>query len=123
MTNTWIDAVPLSFVVWILFVLDKRVAGVATVKSFAREELEARRFYDRTTELYDLSIENVKLTSEHRMFTEFITRAAPLVVIWAGSLLIIRGRMALGTMVAFYAYPSALYLPLQRFLGTVEHRC
>jgi ABC-type multidrug transport system fused ATPase/permease subunit len=159
MTNIWIDAVPLSFVVWILFVLDKRlawislivvpfyvlvirilsprikrashqlqevveefsgelqerVAGVATVKSFAREELEARRFYARTTELYDLTIENVKLTSEHQMFTEFITRAAPLVVIWAGSLFIMRGRMALGTMVAFYAYLSALYLPLQRF--------
>ena len=159
MTNIWIDAVPLSFVVWILFVLDKRlawismivlpfyvlvirilsprikrashqlqevveefsgelqerVAGVATVKSFAREELEARRFYDRTTELYDLTMENVRLTSEHQMFTEFITRAAPLVVIWAGSLFIIRGGMALGTMVAFYAYLGALYLPLQRF--------
>ncbi len=159
MTNIWIDAVPLTFVVWILFVLDtrlawislivvpfyvlvirvltprikkasldlqevveefsgelqERVAGMATVKSFAREDLEARRFFDRTTELYDLTIENVKLTSEHQMFTEFITRAAPLVVIWAGSLLILKHRMALGTMVAFYAYLSALYLPLQRF--------
>jgi ATP-binding cassette, subfamily B, putative efflux pump len=159
MTNIWIDAVPLSFVVWILFVLDQRlawislivvpfyvlvirilsprikkashelqevveefsgelqerVAGMATVKSFAREDLEARRFFDRTTELYDITIENVKLTSEHQMFTEFITRAAPLVVIWAGSLFILRHKMALGTMVAFYAYLSALYLPLQRF--------
>ena len=159
MTNIWIDSVPLTLVIWILFVLDKRlawismivvpfyvivirilsprikkashelqevveefsgelqerVAGVATVKSFAREDLEARRFFNRTTELYDLTIENVKLTSEHQMFTEFITRAAPLVVIWAGSLFILHGKMALGTMVAFYAYLSALYLPLQRF--------
>ncbi len=159
MTNIWIDAVPLTFVVWILFVLDarlawislivvpfyvlvirilsprikkashelqevveefsgelqERVAGMATVKSFAREDLEARRFFDRTTELYDLTIENVRLTSEHQMYTEFITRAAPLVVIWAGSLFILRHKMALGTMVAFYAYLSALYLPLQRF--------
>ena len=159
MTNIWIDSVPLTLVVWILFVLDarlawismivvpfyvvvirilsprikkashelqevveefsgelqERVAGVATVKSFAREEQEAQRFFTRTTELYDLTIENVKLTSEHQMFTEFITRAAPLVVIWAGSVFILHGKMALGTMVAFYAYLSALYLPLQRF--------
>ncbi len=95
--------------------LQERVAGAATVKSFAREAEEARRFHERTTELYDLTITSVELASTHQMFTEFITRAAPLIVIWAGAVFILQGRMALGTMVAFYAYLSALYLPLQRF--------
>ena len=95
--------------------LQERVAGAATVKSFAREAEEARRFHDRTTELYDLTITSVKLASTHQMFTEFITRAAPLIVIWAGAVLILHGKVALGTMVAFYAYMGALYLPLQRF--------
>ncbi len=159
MINIWMDGASLGFVVWILFVLDHRlawislgvvpfyvaliralsprirqashqlqevveefsgelqeqVAGATTVKSFAREEHEARRFHDRTSELYDVTIRNVKLASMHQMFTEFITRGAPLIVIWAGALLILRGKMALGTMVAFYAYINALYLPLQRF--------
>jgi ATP-binding cassette, subfamily B, putative efflux pump len=95
--------------------LQERIAGAATVKSFAREAEEARRFHDRTTELYDLTIVNVKLASRHQMFTEFITRAAPLMVIWAGALFIMHGKMTLGTMVAFYAFLGALYLPLQRF--------
>ena len=95
--------------------LQERVAGAATVKSFAREAEEARRFHERTTELYDLTITSVKLASTHQMFTEFITRAAPLIVIWAGAIFILHGKMALGTMVAFYAYLGALYLPLQRF--------
>jgi ABC-type multidrug transport system fused ATPase/permease subunit len=95
--------------------LQERVAGAATVKSFAREAEEARRFHERTTELYDLTITSVKLASTHQMFTEFITRAAPLIVIWAGAVFILHGKMALGTMVAFYAYLGALYLPLQRF--------
>ncbi|HEY6419934.1 MAG TPA: ABC transporter ATP-binding protein [Candidatus Binataceae bacterium] len=95
--------------------LQERIAGAATVKSFAREAEEARRFHDRTTELYDLTIVSVKLASRHQMFTEFITRAAPLMVIWAGALFILHGKMTLGTMVAFYAFLGALYLPLQRF--------
>ena len=60
--------------------LQERIAGVATVKSFARESEEAVKFHDRTTQLYDLTIENVKLSSLHQMFTEFISRAAPLIV-------------------------------------------
>ena len=159
MINIWMDGISLGLVIWLLFVLDarlawislivvpfyvavirvlsprikeashelqevveefsgelqERVAGVATVKSFAREAEEARRFHQRTTELYDLTITSVKLASTHQMFSEFITRAAPLIVIWAGAIFILRGKMAIGTMVAFYAYLGALYLPLQRF--------
>ena len=95
--------------------LQERVAGIATVKSFAREIDEARRFHQRTTRLYDLTIESVKLSSTHQMFTEFISRAAPLIVIWAGALMIMHQQMTIGTVVAFFAFLGALYLPLQRF--------
>lgn len=159
MINIWMDGISLGLVIWMLFVLDvrlawislivvpfyvavirvlsprikeashelqevveefsgelqERVAGAATVKSFAREAEEARRFHKRTSELYDLTVTSVKLASTHQMFSEFITRAAPLIVIWAGAIFILRGKMAIGTMVAFYAYLGALYLPLQRF--------
>ncbi len=95
--------------------LQERVAGISTVKSFAREADEARRFHQRTTELYDLTIESVKLSSTHQMFTEFISRAAPLIVVWAGALMIMHAQMTIGTVVAFFAFLGALYLPLQRF--------
>ena len=95
--------------------LQERVAGIATVKSFAREAAEARRFHQRTTQLYDLTIDSVKLSSTHQMFTEFISRSAPLLVIWAGALMIMHGQMTIGTVVAFFAFLGALYLPLQRF--------
>ncbi|MGH7948749.1 MAG: ABC transporter ATP-binding protein [Candidatus Binataceae bacterium] len=159
MTNIWMDGVSLSFVIWILFLLDsrlawisltvvpfyvavirllspgikqashqlqaaaeefagelqERVAGAATVKSFAREDEEAARFHQRTSALYDLTMRNVRLASLHQMLTEFITRAAPLIVVWSGALMIIGGKMPIGTLIAFYAYLGALYLPLQRF--------
>ncbi len=95
--------------------LQERVAGVATVKSFAREKEEARRFHDRTTELYNLTIRNVRLASTHQMFGEFIGRAAPMMVVWAGAIFILHHRMTVGTMVAFFGLLGSLYLPLQRY--------
>jgi ABC-type multidrug transport system fused ATPase/permease subunit len=95
--------------------LQERIAGVATVKSFAREDEEAVKFFKRTTELYDLTIKNVKLSSEHQMFSEFIARAAPLAVLGAGAVMVLQHTTTLGTVVAFYAFLGVLYLPLQRF--------
>jgi ABC-type multidrug transport system fused ATPase/permease subunit len=95
--------------------LQERVAGVATVKSFAREKEEARRFHDRTTQLYNLTIRNVRLASTHQMCGEFIGRAAPMIVVWAGAIFIMHHRMTVGTMVAFFGLLGSLYLPLQRY--------
>ncbi|HXW83823.1 MAG TPA: ABC transporter ATP-binding protein, partial [Candidatus Binataceae bacterium] len=95
--------------------LQERVAGVGTVKSFAREHEEAGRFFTRTRELYDLTITNVRLASLHQMCGEFIGRGAPMLVVWAGAIFILHGRMTLGTMVAFFGLLNSLYLPLQRY--------
>src|SRR5258708_24369239 len=75
--------------------LQERVAGISTVKSFAREAAEARRVHPRTSELYRPTIESVKLSSTHQMFTEFISRGAPLLVIWAGPLMFIHGNITI----------------------------
>jgi ABC-type multidrug transport system fused ATPase/permease subunit len=73
--------------------LQERVAGISTVKSFAREADEARRFHQRTTELYNLTIESVKLSSTHQMFTELISCCVPLMLIWTDVVWIIHAKM------------------------------
>ena len=95
--------------------LQERIAGVATIKSFARESEEAVKFHDRTMQLFDLTILNVKLSSLHQMFTEFISRAAPLGVLCASAVMVLNHTTTLGNVVAFYAFLGVLYLPLQRF--------
>ena len=95
--------------------LQERIAGVATIKSFARESEEAVKFHDRTMQLFDLTILNVKLSSLHQMFTEFISRAAPLGVLCASAIMVLHHTTTLGNVVAFYAFLGVLYLPLQRF--------
>lgn len=93
----------------------ERVVGVATVKSFGREEDEVRQFKSRADGLYARTIAKVKLAAEQEMLIQLLTRSAPIAVIWAGALMILHGTMTLGTMMAFFTYLGFLYLPLERF--------
>src|SRR5215469_1363633 len=93
----------------------ERVAGASTIKSFCREEHEVEQFRIQTQRLFDRTIDKVRLAARQEMLIQLLTRAAPTVVIWVGALMIIRGTMTLGTMVAFFSYLGFLYLPLERF--------
>lgn len=159
LTNVWMDGASLGFIVWILFVLEDRLAWVAlavmpvyaglirffsprikaaslsvqemiedfsgdlqeriaaagVVKAFGREEHEAQRFYRSSRDLLHLTMTNVQLSSANQAATNFLTSAAPLVVVWVAGVMILHGSLSVGTMIAFYAYLSSLYLPLQRF--------
>ena len=93
----------------------ERVVGASTIKSFCREEHEVEQFRFQTQRLFERTIDKVKLAARQEMLIQLLTRAAPTVVIWVGALMIIRGTMTLGTMVAIYFYLGFLYLPLERF--------
>jgi subfamily B ATP-binding cassette protein MsbA len=93
----------------------ERVTGATTVKSFGREEHEVLHFRQRNERLCERTIDKVKLAARQEMFIQLLTRCAPTVVVWLGALMIMRGMMTLGTMVAFFTYLGFLYLPLERF--------
>lgn len=93
----------------------ERVVGATTVKSFGREEHEVSQFKNRIELLYDRTIDKVRLAAAQEMLIQLLTRSAPMIVIWVGALMIIRGRTTLGTLVAFFSYLGFLYLPLERF--------
>ncbi len=92
----------------------ERVMGAATIKSFGREEDEARQFARRTEQLYARSIDKVRLAAVQEMLIQVLTRSAPMVVVWVGASMIMRGTMTLGTLLAFFTYLGFLYLPLER---------
>lgn len=93
----------------------ERVVGATTIKSFGREEHEVHRFREFSERLYASTIDKVKLAAQQEMLIQLLTRCAPTIVVWIGALMIIRGTMTLGTMVAFFTYLGFLYLPLERF--------
>ncbi|MGH7986020.1 MAG: ABC transporter ATP-binding protein, partial [Candidatus Binataceae bacterium] len=93
----------------------ERVVGATTVKSFGREEREIVQFHDRCEHLYARTIDKVRFAAKQEMLIQLLTRCAPAVVVWVGALMIMRGTMTLGTLMAFFTYLGFLYLPLERF--------
>src|SRR5262249_39987331 len=93
----------------------ERVVGAATIKAFAREDHEVGQFRERNQELYDRTIDKIKLAARQEMLIQLFTRSAPTVVIWAGAVMVMHGSATLGTLVAFFSYLGFLYLPLERF--------
>lgn len=93
----------------------ERVVGATTVKSFGREEHEVGVFNDRHEILFDRTIDKVKLAAAQEMLVQLLTRCAPAVVVWAGAMMIIKGEMTLGTLMAVFTLLGFLYLPLERF--------
>jgi ABC-type multidrug transport system fused ATPase/permease subunit len=95
--------------------LQEQVAGMGIIKSYGREEYVASKFYGRTAALHERTIERVRLAARQQMYSEFLTRVAPLVVVATAALMIVRGGMELGTVVAFIGFLGYLYQPLERF--------
>ena len=95
--------------------LTEQVAGMGIIKSYGREEFVADKFLDRTAMLHERTIERVRLTARQQMYCEFITRIAPLAVVSAAALMIVRGGMEVGTVIAFIGLLGFLYVPMERF--------
>src|ERR1700722_16600449 len=93
----------------------ERVVGATTVKSFGREEHEVTVFNGRNEVLFGRTIDKVKLAAAQEMLIQLLTRCAPAIVVWAGVVMIIKGEMSLGTLMAFFTLLGFLYLPLERF--------
>jgi subfamily B ATP-binding cassette protein MsbA len=91
------------------------VTGATTVKSFGREEHEVLRFRRRSGRLYNRTIDKVRLAAKQEMLVQLLTRCAPTIVVWVAALMIMRGMMTLGTLVAFFTLLGFVYLPLERF--------
>ncbi len=93
----------------------ERVTGASTVKSFCRESHEVTRFRNRGEKLYARSVDKARLAAANEALIQLLTRSAPAVVVWIGALMIMRGSITLGTLLAFYALVQFLYVPLERF--------
>lgn len=103
--------------------LQERVAGYALVKSFASERREARAFYANARSLYDLVMENARITNLSSTLVQWLTEMATLALIWYGGYRIFKGESTIGEVIAFILLLRQLYFPVNRIseMNTVLH--
>jgi len=103
--------------------LQERVAGYALVKSFASEQREARAFFASARNLYDLFMDNARITNLSNSIVQWLTEMATLALIWYGGYRIFKGQSTIGEVIAFIHLLRQLYFPVNRIseMNTVLH--
>ncbi len=94
-------------------VAQENLAGVRTVKAFAREPYEIEKFKRHNQKFYDLNMKQAKLIARYQPNISFLSKMLMMAVIVAGGLLVIRGKITLGELGAFSEYTSNVVWPLE----------
>ena len=82
-------------------VAEENLAGVRTVKAFAREKHEISKFLSHNQRYYDLNMQQSKLFVKYHPYISLITRILPLSVLFIGGFLVNQKEMTLGDLSAF----------------------
>lgn len=94
-------------------VAQENLAGVRTVKAFAREEYEISKFKKHNKRYYDLNMEQAKLIVKYQPNISFLSRALMMAVIVVGGIMVIRKQITIGELGAFSEYANNITWPME----------
>lgn len=94
-------------------VAEENLAGVRTVKAFAREKYEIGKFLKHNQKYYDLNMKQSKVFVKYYPYFSVITKILPLITLMLGGYLTIQKSMTLGELSAFVEYSSNIVWPME----------
>jgi ATP-binding cassette subfamily B multidrug efflux pump len=94
-------------------VAQENLSGVRTVKAFAREKHEIKKFLSHNKRYYDLNMKQSKVFIKYYPYFQFVTKLLPLLMVILGGYQVIEGNITLGTLVAFVEYSMNIVWPME----------
>ena len=94
-------------------VAEENLAGVRTVKAFAREKYEIGKFLSHNQKYYDLNMEQSAVFVKYYPMFSVVTKVLPLLTILVGGKFVIDGEMTLGQMTSFVEYSTNIVWPME----------
>ena len=94
-------------------VAEENLAGVRTVKAFAREKYEIEKFLNHNNRYYELNIKQSKVFVKYYPYFSVVTKILPLLTLLAGGKIVIDGRMSLGQLAAMVEYSNNIVWPME----------
>jgi ATP-binding cassette subfamily B protein len=85
-------------------VAEESIAGVRTVRSFAAEEIESRRYGSAVDRALALARKRIQAGATFMSVASFASYAAAVLVFWYGGRLMVRGEMTVGALTSFLIY-------------------
>ena len=96
------------------------LTGIAVVKSFVMEEQEKRRFLGGVEQANEMVLDGVKTDSRTGAIKNGVMVVARVLALALGGVLVIRGEIGVGTLIAFVGYIGGLFQPVQTLTGMYQ---
>lgn len=94
-------------------VAQENIAGVRTVKAFAKERFEVKKFLSHNKNYYDLNMKQSKVLVKYHPLFSFFSRAIPVAIAILGGIQVSKGIITLGALVAFIDYSNEIVWPME----------
>ncbi len=94
-------------------VAEENLAGVSTVKAFAREKHEIGKFLSHNKRYYELNMQQSRVFVRYYPFFSVVSKVLPILTILVGGGFVIKGQMTLGQMTAFVEYSTNIVWPME----------
>jgi len=96
------------------------LSGIVTVKSFAMEDAEKKRFLDEVNSANEVVIRGVGVDSGVGAAQNLVQIGARVAALAVGGALVVRGEVTIGTLVAFLGYVGGLFGPVLGLSGVYK---
>lgn len=94
-------------------VAEENLAGVRTVKAFAREKFEIEKFLSHNKRYYELNMQQSKTLVRYYPFFQFVGTMLPVVCTVLGGFSVLNQEMDIGSLVAYVEYSRNCTWPMQ----------
>ena len=94
--------------------LEDNLAGIRVTQAFVQEEPELLRFSDASRQYYHQRVRSIRAWSTYFPVLRFLALLGTALVLGFGARMVSNGQVTLGTLVAFLAYSTSFYEPLNR---------
>ncbi|MBQ8518294.1 MAG: ABC transporter ATP-binding protein [Agathobacter sp.] len=94
-------------------VAEENLAGVRTVKAFAREKFEIEKFLSHNKRYYELNMQQSKTLVRYYPFFQFVGTMLPVVCTILGGFSVLKQEMDIGSLVAYVEYSRNCTWPMQ----------
>ena len=100
-------------------IVDEGVTGVRVVKAFGQESRELHRLADASQRLYGSRLRATRLQARYQPLLEAIPTFAQVAILVLGGLLVLHGRITIGTFLAFSTYVGQFVAPARQLAGVL----
>ena len=93
--------------------LQEAVSGISLIQLFQRENDTERNFVNLNQSYFDSTLQQIKIFGIFMPLLNILSSAATAGIVWYGGILILKGEMTIGILIAFISYMRLFFQPLR----------